>query len=374
MIRPMPTSRITLFDVILTAVVVSLGTLLMVYNVVDPDDGIAPPSWVIVPLFLLVTVPVLWRRVAPLKATGAVAAGVAINVAAAEAVRCGIVIPVVWLMVFAVGARLPLREALGGLGLGLVAMTLMSLNDGVLVLGDMPFFLVLTVGVWGIGRIVASRGRIVDELEVRAAELQRARDDRAQLEVATERTRLSTELDELLQRRLGELAVLADTGAGQADSATATATLVEIETESRRTLDEMRAVVGVMRNEDATAPTAPQPTLTHLDALLVRAKGSRSRLSVEGNPRVLPAGVELSAYRVVEHLLDALEDAGDVEVVVRFSDEALELAVTGSPRRRADAALERARERLALHRGHLTTSTRGGRSRAVAQLPVAVGG
>jgi hypothetical protein len=135
----------------------------------------------------------------------------------------------------------------------------------------------------------------------------------------------------------------------------------------------MRAVVGVLRHTDETAPTAPQPTLTHLEALLVRAKGAGARLRVEGSPRVLPAGVELSAYRVVEHLLEALEDAEDVEVVVRFADAALELSVAGPARRRSEAAIEKARERVELHRGTLTSSLRAGRTQAVAQLPLVAG-
>jgi hypothetical protein len=97
---------------------------------------------------------------------------------------------------------------------------------------------------------------------------------------------------------------------------------------------------------------------------------------VEGSPRVLPAGVELSAYRVVEHLLAAIEDAGDVRVVVRFGDDALELVVTGPLRRHgaADTALERARERVELHHGTFVATTDRGRAEAIAQLPVALAG
>ena len=69
-----------------------------------------------------------------------------------------------------------------------------------------------------------------------------------------------------------------------------------------RTLDEMREIVGVLRDDDA--PTSPAPTLTSLRALVLRDKGDAARLTVEGSPRVLPAGVELSAYRIVEHLLE----------------------------------------------------------------------
>ena len=214
---------------------------------------------------------------------------------------------------------------------------------------------------------------MADELEERTGELRAARDERARLEVATDRARLSAELDELLQRRLGGLARMADVGADATDSAGATATLVDIERESRRTLEEMRELVGVLRDDASAAPTAPQPTLTHLEALLVRAKGTDAKLRVEGSPHVLPAGVELSAYRVVEHLLAALGDVPDVEVRVRFSDDALELAVSGPARRHAKAAIEQARERVQLHRGTLEATTRGGRAEAVASLPILAG-
>ena len=88
---------------------------------------------------------------------------------------------------------------------------------------------------------------------------------------------------------------------------------------------------------------------------------------------MLPAGVELSAYRIVEHLLGALDDAPDVDVRVRFGDDALELAVSGPARRRAKAAIERARERVQLQRGTLEATVRGGRAEAVVSLPLLVG-
>jgi hypothetical protein len=104
--------------------------------------------------------------------------------------------------------------------------------------------------------------------------------------------------------------------------------------------------------------------------MLVRAKGAGARLRVEGAPRALPAGVELSAYRVVEHLLDALRDEPDVEVTVRFADDALELSVAGPVRRRGEQAIERARERVRLHDGTLEATTRDGRAEALVSLPL----
>ena len=84
---------------------------------------------------------------------------------------------------------------------------------------------------------------------------------------------------------------------------------------------------------------------------------------------MLPAVVELSAYRIVEQLLDALGTQPDVRV--RFADDALELTVSGPVSRRGVQAIERARERVQLHAGTLAATTRGGRAEAVVSLPAA---
>jgi hypothetical protein len=202
------------------------------------------------------------------------------------------------------------------------------------------------------------------------AELRAQRETNARLEVESDRVRLSAELDELLRTRLAELTQLAEAGAR--DDEDAGPALARIEAESRATLDQMRSVVGLLRDGD-TAATEPQPTLAHLDALLLNEKGTEARLTVTGEPRMLPAGLELSAYRVIEHLLSATGDAPEVQI--DFGADALEVTVSGparGSRRRSEAALDRARERLALHHGSLESETAGGRTRATAALPVLV--
>ena len=364
--------RVARRDLLLAAVLSALGVVLMIKNVRDAD---VDASVFVVPLFLLVTAPLAWRRAAPLAALAATFAALFVHIALfGSVVRCGVMFPLVFLLVFAVGAVLPRRESLLGLGLGLAIVVTMVLADAADdIVSGLPFFLPMTAAIWGVGRIVRSRGRVADELRERTSELREARDERARLEVATDRARLSGELDELLQRRLGELARLAGAGAHPDDAAAATAAFMEIEREGRSTLEEMRSVVGVLRDEGADAPTAPQPTLAYLGALLVRAKGADAHLDVEGSPRVLPAGVELSAYRIVEHLLDALDDAPGVDVRVVFADSALQMVVSGPARKRSAAAIERARERVELHRGTLVASVRDGRAEATASLPVFAG-
>jgi signal transduction histidine kinase len=358
-------------DIAIAVALGALGLLLMYGNATDAK---VDASWLAMPLFLGVTIPVLWRRAAPLQAMAAVAGALAVHIALfGSVVRCGVVFPVVGVLVFSAAARFERTTALWALAGGLAIIVAMAAADAT-GFGVVALLVPLTIVAYALGRVAYARGRMVHELKHRTEELRTARVERARLEVATDRTRLSGELDTLLARRLGELTRLADAGPALAgDGAAATAALAQIEAGSRATLEEMREIVGVLRDDDA--PTSPAPTLTSLRALVLRDKGDAARLTVEGSPRVLPAGVELSAYRIVEHLLSALEDAPGVEVGVRFGEDALEIRVAGPAGRRGDvgAALGRARERVQLHRGTLDAHTRGGRAEAIALLPVAAG-
>src|SRR5512133_2115504 len=345
-------------DIAIAVALSALGLLLMYGNATDAD---VDASWLALPAFLAVTIPVLWRRAAPLQALAAVAVALAVHIALfGSVVRCGVVFPVVGVLVFAVAARWERTTALWALGAGLAIILGMAAADAT-GFGVVTLLVPLTVVAFALGRVAHARSTMVRELKGRTQELRTARDERARLEVATDRTRLSGELDALLARRLGELTQLAEAGPAIAgDGGAATATLAQIEQSSRATLEEMREIVGVLRDDEA--PTSPAPTLTSLRALVLRDKGDGARLTVEGSPRVLPAGVELSAYRIVEHLLSALDDSPGVEVGVRFGEDALEIRVAGHAARRGDVgpALSRARERAQLHRGTLDARPRRG--------------
>jgi hypothetical protein len=357
---------ITRSDVLLTLAGVAFAVFFGIS--VSADEG-AP--WTFTPVLVLVPLTLLWRRVSPIGALCGFIAVIGLSVALfGTYTRCGLVFPIEFFLLFAAGARLAWRGAIVGWLLGIAAACLTLGWDASAPLDEAGVYIcVLLTGVWVIARLVHMRGRNVERLQEQTAALREARDDRARMEVAMDRARLSADLDELLQRRLGELARLAERGASQ-EGAEATATLLDIEQGSRRTLEEMRAVVGVLRSAEDTDSVAPQPTLTHLEAMLLRAKGAEARLTVDGSPRALPAGVELSAYRIVEQLLAALEDAPDVGVLVRFGEDSLELAVSGPARRRARASIERARERARLQQGTLQATVRGGRAEAEVSLPM----
>ena len=380
MIAPMSrtAARIARRDVVFAVVLSALGVLLMVDNVATRDEwrsdpearaavhvGNLLPYELIIPLFLLVTVPLLWRRVAPAPAIAAACAGLLVNYAltGTEALRCGVVLLTAFLFAFTAGTR----DSRAGLALS-AALVALSIAIEITPLTMTVFFVAVVGTFWGVGRIARTRSRMAQELRERTVELREARDERARLQVTADRARLSRELDDVLQRRLAALARLAD-GAHANDTADARAAFAQIERESRRALQEMRAAVGVLRDESGSG-LEPQPALTQLEGLLLSAKGAGARLRVDGDPRVLPPAIELSAYRIVEQLLAALEDSPDIEVRVTFRDEALELAVAGPARRRARASLERARERARLQDGSFEATLRSGRAEALVSLPV----
>jgi hypothetical protein len=358
-------------DIAIAVALSALGLLLMYGNATDAD---LDASWLAMPTFLGVTVPVLWRRAAPLQAMAAVAVALAVHIALfGTLVRCGVVFPVVGVLVFTVAARFDRTTALWALAGGLAIIVGMAAADAQ-GWGVVGLLVPLTLVAFALGRVAHARSRMVARAQGphpgAARRARRARaprgGDRPHAPLGRARRPAGPPP--------GRADRLADAGPAIAgDGAAATATLAQIEQSSRATLEEMREIVGVLRDDEA--PTSPAPTLTSLRALVLRDKGDGARLTVEGSPRVLPAGVELSAYRIVEHLLSALDDSPGVEVGVRFGEDALEIRVAGHAARRGDvgAALSRARERAQLHRGTLDARTRGGRAEAVALLPVAAG-
>jgi signal transduction histidine kinase len=362
--------RIARRDVAIAVLFAAVGVPAIGWGQDKGQGGSAPYNLLMGLLILVAVVPVLWRRRAPLVAAAATLAGTAIHVAAYGTIgRCGLLLPLFFVEAFAVAAWLDRREALAGLAIVLASGVVCLSADSSAGWSGLTLSVPVTLAVWATGRVVRSRTALAARLQERNVELRDQREANAQLEVVSERTRLARELDRLLRTRVAELTQLAEAGSRDDDAARALAT---IEAESRATLEQMRTVVGLLRDGDA-ATTEPQPTLAHLDALLLNEKGTTAQLTVAGEPRVLPAGLELSAYRVIEHLLRATDDSADIHVHVDFRAETLEMTVSGpahGSRRQTEVALERARERLALHHGSLHSETGAGHTRVTAALPV----
>ncbi len=118
----------------------------------------------------------------------------------------------------------------------------------------------------------------------------------------------------------------------------------------------------------------PQPSLSQLDGLLARGDAADIRLHVTGVPKALPSGLELSAYRTLEHLLDAYGDmpGQQIDVNVDFTTEALSLRVSGPvpPTVDQQAAIASARARLDVHHGSLSSNCLGDTWQTRVTLPL----
>jgi signal transduction histidine kinase len=169
---------------------------------------------------------------------------------------------------------------------------------------DAPITEALTVLlVWGVGETVRSRRETSAQRAEAADELRRARERAA---VALGRTEIARELHDVVAHHVSLIAVRAAMTPYQVEDVSpgAVQAFEEIASRARVALDELRAVLGVLRDEDAAAQHAPQPGLADLPDLLdgMRANGMRVSARLDsGAP--LPEPVELCCYRVVQEAL-----------------------------------------------------------------------
>jgi signal transduction histidine kinase len=325
---------------------------------------------------LAMTAPVAWERRAPLAAAAIVAVGAVVNeLLIGPLVRCGPGLPAVLAIAFFAGTRLGTRKL--GIAAAFCAgsMATQAFYDPRLDPGFLIAALPAVAAAVIAGRLVRSWGHAAAALRLRNDELREQREQTTRLAVAADRVRVAGDLSDFLHDRIAAMAAASAAGRDliTSDPDGAQHALATIEISGRQTLSQMREVVGNLRAQEQ----GPQPVLAELGTLLETATTADARLNITGSPRQLPAGLELSAYRIVEHLLEALQDAptARIEVRVRFGTDALELDVAGPPRARVDplAAFATARERAALLGGTLSIESTAGRCTALVRLPLASG-
>ncbi|WP_436534789.1 sensor histidine kinase [Actinoplanes sp. HUAS TT8] len=162
----------------------------------------------------------------------------------------------------------------------------------------------LLVGEWAIGWGMRSRRAYLGELVARARDLERERDQQAALAVAAERARITRELHDVVAHGLAVIVMQAQGGAAAFEKrpSDTLAALDTIVATGRASLADMRQVLSATGPVDGTQPV---PGLARLPQLVeqVRQAGTSVQLHIEGVPRPLPAGVDVSAYRIVQEAL-----------------------------------------------------------------------
>jgi signal transduction histidine kinase len=217
---------------------------------------------------------------------------------------------------------------------------------------------------WGVGLLVRRPVVRAQTAEDRAVQLEADQAASAERAAQQERRRIARELHDIIAHSVSVMTVQA--GAvrrlltpGQERERAA---LSRIEETGRDAMAEMRRLVGLLK-QDGEPALAPQPGLTSLDALV--ANVSDAGLPVEthvlGEPRSLTAGLDLTAYRIVqEALTNALKYAGPAQACVTLTWKPAELVIdvtnTGQSHPQRNAAghgQAGMRERLALYGGRL---------------------
>jgi signal transduction histidine kinase len=251
-----------------------------------------------------------------------------------------------------------------------------------------PADFVVFATAWILGDNLRTRRDYLAELEAKAAMTERQREIEARRAVVEERTRIARELHDVVAHSMSVMVVQAGAARrvlGQ-DPDQAAEALRAIEETGRESLTEMRRVLGVLRSEDHTAELVPAPSLDDFDRLFRQCEeaGLPVDLVVEGDVRRLAAGVELSAYRVVqESLTNSLKHAGPARATVRLGYRAdmLEVQVTDDGRGAAATTgagsgqgLVGMRERVEAVGGSLDAGPRPGGGYAVAaSIPLEAG-
>ncbi|MEU2131610.1 sensor histidine kinase [Streptomyces sp. NPDC018352] len=194
--------------------------------------------------------------------------------------------------------------------------------------------IVLTVPfvlAWVLGDSMRTRRAYFSQLEERAARLEREREAQSKVAVAAERARIARELHDVVAHNVSVMVVQADGAAYVMDAAPdqAKQALETISSTGRQALAEMRRLLGVLRTGDAqeSGEYVPQPDVDQIEDLIeqVRQAGLAVDFKIEGTPRPLPSGVELTAYRIVQEALTNTRkhggpDAGASVRLVYFDD------------------------------------------------------
>jgi signal transduction histidine kinase len=343
------------------------------------------PGWLLFPGVLLYTLPLLVRRRFPFIAPGFVfGVHIAITFADPQGVGSLDTGSIALLLTFwAVGERNDGQLAVAGLGLGLGTIAIIALVDVRVGPGQAVNAALLGSLAWLFALLLARRGRRAAAAEARVAELERDHEQRTQAAAATERRRIARELHDVIAHSVSVMTVQAGAARMQLPDHPdrAVPPLLAVEDTGRQALGELRRLLGILRENDAPA-LAPQPGLTDLPTLAeaMQHAGVDVDVRVEGQPRPLPASLDLTAYRIVqEALTNTLKHAGPARasVVVHYDPDTLRLMITddgqASPTTDDGSGhgLLGLRERVNLFGGQLEAGPSGDRGYAVSvRLPL----
>jgi signal transduction histidine kinase len=300
------------------------------------SNHIEGPRWVNVVSAIGVTIPIAWRRTAPMLVAPLMVAFVAGQQLLDGDLIENAVTPILTipLAVYSMGVLLDRRPSAVAFGvtIGLYVVAVLAGADRSA--DAFVFILLLVGGPYLVGRIVNARIQLARELREKASRLERDQAEQQKLAVAEERARIAREMHDVVAHNVSVMVVQASAARRMIDHdpGRAREALTSVEQTGREALAEMRRMLDVLRVEDERAALAPQPSIDELEALieLAREAGLEVELEVEGERRRVSSGVDLSAFRIVQEALsNTIKHAGaaHARVRLRFGDDEMEVDV-----------------------------------------------
>jgi signal transduction histidine kinase len=329
----------------------------------------------------MMTVPLFWRRRAPFASAVLVATGVAIT--GKTPTDLHLILAALLFAMYSLGAHAPDRMAAAATTVALVLLsTSAAIRSTDTAVRDIVSIAAVVATALAVGRAMRGRELSVIASAERAAVIESEREEDLRGAARDERGRIARELHDVIAH--GVTVMVVQAGAADQvidhDPARARQALLAIQDTGRQALTDLRRLLGLMRDEDSLS-LAPQPGLQELDALVdeIRKAGVPIEVEIRGEPRDLPAGVDLSAFRIVqEALTNVMKHAGAarVRVVVSYAPNAIELEVVDDGRTEVEGhghGLIGMRDRVTLYGGTLEVgpSEHGG-YRVRARLPLDV--
>jgi signal transduction histidine kinase len=301
-------------------------------------SNIDGPFWANYVCGLVVTAAVAWRRPWPVWALAVQLIALLISAAGNGDLTENPISPflAVIVVMYGVGSYAPVGWSRFGVFIGLLGVVLIDLvsdsNDDV---GNYVGTILLAILLpWAAGRAAKEWAQRALELERVNAALKAEQEQRSLLAVADERSRIARELHDVVAHSISVMVVQAE-GAKRMmdrDPRRAKSALEQIEGTGRAALVEMRRLLGVLRKEGEGGVRTPQPGTQTLDMLVDRAQeaGLDVRVAIEGKKKTLPAGVDVSVFRIIqEALTNSLKHAGPTraDVLLKYDEDAVEVEI-----------------------------------------------
>lgn len=332
------------------------------------QTGMPGPRVPLTLLSALTLAPLLARRTVPLTALTVMCLGsLAVGIVGDPDQSSFVLLLGLLIGTYSLAAHATPQNAL--IGAAVVAVSAVALNSVTFegqTLVDAVVPVLFLGAAWAVGKEVHHQRQRAVELAEHTALLERTSRLEVHAAVAAERTRIARELHDVVAHAISVMGI-------QASAARRTlapgqeaqqAALLDVERLGREALEEMQRMLGVLRDEGGGEGTHPLPDLGQLSALAVDARAAGLEVALDEGPgdlHLLPPGVQLTAYRIVQEALTNVRKhapGSAVRIALARGPAGLEIAVAddgagtvGEPK--PGHGLIGMRERVAMHAGTL---------------------